>query len=221
MKKFFLSFAFVAICAASLQASTQGQLRQGGKLYNHEKYGSALNIYHNILKKDPNNQPTLFNAGNAYYRLNEYTQAEDFYKKAAKLDGNYGQSALYNLGNAYYKAGDTEKAKNAYIQALLKDPQDKEAAHNLQLLIKQNQQNQNNQNDQNQDNQDNQSDNQNDQQNQDQNKGQQPQNQPEQKQSGQLNKQDADRVMSMAKENEFKSSLSSGDAGEQTIEKDW
>lgn len=220
MKK--LGFIFLLITMTiSLQAGVQGQLRRGGKLYQDEKYGSALNVYHNILKNNPTDQRTLFNAGNAYYRLHEYTQAEEVYKQASEQTGEYAQHALYNLGNAYYKAGDKQKAIEAYKEAIVKNPQDKEAIHNLQLLLQEQQQNQN-QNDQNQQNNDDSSDNQQQQQDQQNQQGQQPQSSQEsQPKDGQMSKQDADRVMSMAKEKEFKHGNPADRAAEQMVEKDW
>ena len=219
MKKILTIFCLLII-AISLQAGVRGQLRQGGKLYNAKKYGSALNVYQNILKEHKTDQRALFNAGNAYYRLNEYTQAEELYKKAAEMPGNYEQSALYNLGNAYYRAGDKTHAVEAYQKAILQNPQDKEAIHNLQLII-QEEQSQKNDNNNNQDNQDDKSNNQQSQDQQD-NKGQDPQ-QSEQNQpkDGQLSQQDADRVMSMAKESEYKPGASSDSISDSSPEKDW
>ena len=211
----------VGICLLTFtaaQAGVRGQLRQGGQFYEDQKYGSALNSYNEILKEYPTNQRALFNAGNAYYRLNEYTQAEEMYKKAAAQTGDLSQSALFNLGNAYYRAGDSQKAIESYQAAIVQNPQDKEAIHNLQLILQQQQQNQDNQN--NQDNQDQNSDNQN-QQN-DNNKGQAPQNQQQsQQQNGQLDKEAADRVMAMAKENEYRRTGSSNRQPDPTVEKDW
>ncbi len=208
----------LVFCCAAAQAGVRGQLRQGGKFYNDQKYGSALNSYNEILKNNPNDQRALFNAGNAYYRLNEYTQAQDAYKKAAELNGNYTQSALYNLGNAYYRADDKEKAIEAYKEAILKDPEDKEAIHNLQLILQQQQQQNNSQN--NNSNQDQSSDNQN-QQNND-GKGQAPQQrQPQQDKQNQMDKSAADRVMSMAKENEYRPSAPSNRQQDNSVEKDW
>ncbi len=209
----------LVFCCAAAQAGVRGQLRQGGKFYNDQKYGSALNSYNEILKNNPNDQRALFNAGNAYYRLNEYTQAQDAYKKAAELNGDYTQSALYNLGNAYYRAGDKEKAIEAYKEAILKDPEDKEAIHNLQLILQQQQQQQNNSQNNNS-NQDQSSDNQN-QQNND-GKGQAPQQrQPQQDKQNQMDKSAADRVMSMAKENEYRPSAPSNRQQDNSVEKDW
>lgn len=208
----------LAFSCTAAQAGVRGQLRQGGQFYNDQKYGSALNSYNEILKDNPNDQRALFNAGNAYYRLNEYTQAQDAYKKAAELPGDYAQSALYNLGNAYYRAGDKEKAIETFKEAILKDPTDKEAIHNLQLILKNQQQQNDNQNNNN--NQDQSSDNQN-QQNND-GKGQAPQQrQPQQDQQSQLDKNAADRVMSMAKENEYRQSAASNRPQDNSVEKDW
>lgn len=212
-------FLGVFLCAAALQAGVRGQLRQGGAFYNDQKYGSALNSYNAILKEHPNDQYALFNAGNAYYRLNEYTQAQQAYQKAAEQEGPYTQSALFNLGNAYYRAGDKEKAIESFKEAILKDPKDKEAIHNLQLILRQQQQqndNQNNNNNksQNSDNQD---------QQQDDGKGQNPQeqqNQPPQQQD-QLDKNAADRIMSMAKENEYRRGTPSKNRPDDSVEKDW
>lgn len=217
MKKI-LCALFIFFFAAPAQAGVRGQLREGGKLYKEQKYGLALNSYHSVLKERPDHQRALFNAGNAYYRLNEYTQAEETYKKAAGLKGDYSQSALFNLGNAYYRAGDRQKAIESYKAAILADPQDKEAIHNLQLVMRQEQQDKDNQNNNN--NQDQSSDNQ-DQQDND-GKGQAPQ-QPDQSQNqaGKLSKSDADRVMAMAKENEYKRASGANHRPEQTVEKDW
>ena len=218
MKKLFFLFHFLFFTQA-LFAGVRGQLRQGGKFYNDQKYGSALNHYNEVLKKNPNNQQALFNAGNAYYRLNEYTQAEEAFKKAAELSGDYGQHALFNLGNTYYKAGKKEEAKKAFQEAILKDGSDKEAMHNLQLILQEEQQQkQNNQN--NNQNQNNNSDNQ-DQQD-DNNQAQAPDQQNDnQKQQGQLSKSDADRIMSMARENEQKSPSGSRGRPEKIVDKDW
>lgn len=217
MRKVCFALAVMFLFTAA-QAGVGGLLRQGGAFYNDQKYGSALNSYNEILKNNPNDQYALFNAGNAYYRLNEYTQAQQAYEKAAEVKGEMAQDALFNLGNAYYRAGDKEKAKESFKKVILNDPKDKEAIHNLQLILAEEQQqneNQNNNNNQNQN-----SDNQNKQNND--GKGQNPQDrQEEQDQQNMLDKSAADRVMSMAKENEYRRTASSNKQQDNTVEKDW
>ena len=135
---------------------------------------------------------------------------------------------MFNLGNTYYRAGQKEDAIAAYKQAILNDPRDKEAIHNLQLLL-QEQQNQQNKNDQNNQNQNKDSKNK-DQQDQQNNRGQAPQQQeqqqaqqqPQPQQKSQLDKQAADRVMQLARDNEYKRPTQPGPGGDdESVEKDW
>lgn len=214
----FLPFA-VALCA---QAGVRADLREGGKLYEDQKYGQALAKYNEALQKAPQDENASFGAGAAAYYLKDYRTAEKAFEETAEKDGKLVQDALFNLGNAYYRAGDTDKAADAYRKAIVHNPKDKEAIHNLQLILdqKQNQQNQNNQNQQNQDNN---SSNQ-DRQNQD-GKGQAEQNgqdpQSPSNPQDQMNKDDANRVMQMARENEYKKPTQSGAAQGSSVEKDW
>ena len=215
MRIFFCALSLLFFITAA-EAGVRGDFRKGGKFYNSQKYGSALNSYQEILKKYPKNQSALFNTGNAYYRLNEYTQAEDAFKKASQESGEYAQHALFNLGNTYYKAGDMEKAKESYKAAILKDPTDKEAIHNLQLLLQEQQQQQQNDDDS-QKNQNQNSGGQG-QQDQEDSKGQ---SQQQNGQEGKLSQEDAQRIMSMAKENEYKKPTGGNNRSGQLVEKDW
>ena len=212
-----------------LQAGVGGQLRQAGKLYANEQYGQALSTYEEALQKDPQNVKAAFGAGAAAYQLKDYQQAQQAFENVAHEKNQLGQDALFNLGNTHYRAGQQDAAVAAYRQAIIQDPQDKEAIHNLQLVLQQ-KGNQQNQNDQNNQNQDNDSKN-NDQQDQQNNQGQapqqqdnQPQKQPQQPQNqqSQLDKQAADRVMQLARDNEYKRPSQPGHSGkDETVEKDW
>lgn len=211
-----------------LQAGVGGQLRQAGKLYANEQYGQALSAYEEALQKDPQNPQATFGAGAAAYHLKDYQQAQEAFESVSHEKGQLGQDALFNLGNTHYRAGQQDPAIAAYRQAIIQNPQDKEAIHNLQLVLqqKQNQQNKNNQNNQNQD-KDSQNNDQQDQQN---NQGQAPQEQDNQQQQpqqpqnqqNQLDKQAADRVMQLARDNEYKRPTQPGNSGaDDTVEKDW
>ena len=201
-------------------AGVGSDLRQAGKLYAHEKYGQALSSYEQALQKDPQNTKAIFGAGAAAYHLKEYQQAQKSFEAVAQEHTELGHDALFNLGNTYYRAGQNEQAIAAYRQAILQNLQDKEAIHNLQLVLQQ-QQNQQNKNNQNNQNQDNNSKN-NDQQEQQNNAGQAPQQneqkpdeQPQQPQDqqSQLDKQAAQRVMQLARDNEYKRPTQPGRSG--------
>lgn len=219
MQKMTLCF-LILLTSVSLFSATRGDLRKGGNLYQKKQYGQALSTYQQILKDSPANDEAAFGAGAASYYLKDYQTAQNAFEGLSNQEGKLQQDALFNLGNTYYRANQNDKAADAYRQAILKNPQDKEALHNLQLIINQ-QQNQNNQNDQNQQNQD--KDSQNQDKNDNQNKGQSPQDGQQQNPSkDQMDKEDAQRVMQIARDNEHKAPQQKGNNGPSShVEKDW
>lgn len=224
MKKIIVLLCF--LCVSPLWAGVRGDLRQGGKLYNQQKYGQALEAYQKILQKNPQNLPASFGAGAASYYLKDYDTAANSFEEAIRQQNPLQQDALFNLANTYYRANDREKAISTYKQAILKNPNDKDAIHNLQLLLK-NEQNQSNKNDQNNQNQDDKSQNQ-DNKDQSDNGGQSPQeqdqNQQNQQQPNQMQQEDAQRILQMARDNEYKAPSTpnnSGQGGSSSVEKDW
>ncbi len=204
-------------------------VRQGNKLYQKGKYGAAFSTYEHALQTDPHHQAAAFGAGASAYYLKQYKEAAQSFENASQAEGNLQQDALFNLGNAHYRAGDKDGAIYSYKQAILQNPQDKEAIHNLQLVLQQ-QQNQQNQNNQNNENQDQNSPNQDSKNNRD-NEGQSPQEQPQadkqpeqnpQQAQNQLDKQAAQRLMQLARDNEYKKPTRPGPVGaDESVEKDW
>ncbi len=199
-------------------AGVQAGLREGGKLFEEKKYGQALAAYNQILRDKPQDEAASFGAGAAAYYLKDYGSAEAAFKQAARQEGSLKEDALFNLGNAYYRAGDKKKAAEIYRQVILQNPKDKDAVHNLQLILEeqQNQNNNDNQNNQNQ-NQDSPHQSGGGAQNDQNSAGDQTQNSSQ----NQENKDAADRIMQMARENEYKKPQSAGAAQDDTVEKDW
>jgi len=223
--KHLLCIALICLFTCTAFAGTRGDLRKSGVLYQQQKYGQALSSYNDLLHKQPTNEEASMGAGASAYYLKDYTAAQHTFEKTALLNGIRKLDALFNMGNAYYRAGNKEKAIDAYRQVLTQNPQDKEALHNLQLILEeqQNQQNDNNQNnDQNQDQKSpNQGDGKEQPQKEDSSSGADGQ-QPQQQQPQQADKDAADRVMQMAKENETKHNPSMGKTNKsEYVEKDW
>ncbi len=224
-----LGIFFLLLTALPVHAGVTKEVRQGGKLYAHEQYGQALSKYQSALQADPDNPQANFGAGAAAYYLKDYDTAAQSFENAISNSTELRQDALFNLGNTHYRAQHKEQAIAAYKQAILQNPQDKEAIHNLQLLLKE-QQNSQNKNNQNNENKDKNSQNQ-DQQEQQNNPGQAPQTQdpqqnkqpqePKPQQQG-MDKQDAQRVMQLARDNEYKRPPQPGPTGnDENVEKDW
>ncbi len=211
-----------------LQAGVNRDVRQGSKLYQNGKYGQALTKFEHALQTDPHHAAASFGAGASAYYLKEYDLAARNFENITQQPSALQQDAWFNLGNTYYRAHENQQAISAYKQAILQNPQDKEAIHNLQLVLRE-QQNQQNKNNQNQQNQDNNSQNQDNQDNPD-NKSQNPhdkqeqnpsQNQRRQAQEQQA-KQAADRVLQLARDSEYKKPTHSArNPDQEQVEKDW
>ncbi|NAS89031.1 hypothetical protein C4E24_04765 [ANME-1 cluster archaeon AG-394-G21] len=91
---------------------------------NEENFEAAIEIYKEIVKKDPLH-PTLAKACNdcgvAYASLNQYDLAIGFFNTALNLS-NYlmdeGVSTCYNLAQIYKTTGDDEKADEYFNRAV-------------------------------------------------------------------------------------------------------
>jgi tetratricopeptide (TPR) repeat protein len=221
-----LPFVLLCIALPLSAAGSSASLRSAGHFYQQKKYGQALADYKNLLQKNPQNEEAAFGAGASAYQLKDYTAARQFFETAAQDDKNPRTAdAYFNMGNTFYRAGDLKKSIAAYRKALAVNPSDKEAIHNLQLVLNQQQQNQQNKNNQNQQNQDKDSKNQ-DKNQSPQNKGDAPQDKNEQgnekpSQPDQLKQDDAQRVMQMARDNEYKAQPHAAKPTTVTVEKDW
>lgn len=219
MKRYSLLALFFCL-VHPLYASVQGEVRHAGKLYKQKKYGQAQTAYAQVLQQNPDNTEAAIGLGASSYYLKDYAAAQHAFKRAAKQDDKRAQDAQFNLGNAYYRAGQKQQAIAAYRQVLENNPADKEALHNLQLILNEPPQaeNKQNQNDKNQNDKSN---------NQDKSGGSNGQGgndeQPDAQQQpdGSQEQQTADRVLQMAKETEAKQTHSGSPMQENNIEKDW
>lgn len=223
-----LFFLLFVLSAAPLFAGADADLRKGNKAYDKEKYGQAFEFY-NKAAEGGSPDKGFYNSGAALYRLQDYDAALQAYK-AVEDGSEFKQSSYYNAANAYYNMGNTEEAVKNLRRALLMKRDDKEALHNLQFVLKQQQNNKNKQdknnnqgeNNQQQDNQDN-----SDKENQNGNSGSsgededrqnRPEESPEQKQ---LSPNEADNILQMSKEHSDNRKKDFSAFGSNTVEKDW
>jgi Ca-activated chloride channel family protein len=85
---------------------------------------------------DPSRPELYHNAGNAYDRLGDYARAIDETQRAldAAGAGRIEPLAEYALGNHYAAASRLDDAREAYRRALLANPDDADAKHNLEVI---------------------------------------------------------------------------------------
>lgn len=89
----------------------------------------------------PDDPLTGYNAGTANLSAGRARRAAGILDQAVKkAPPGLATDAWYNLGNARLAAGDPAAAVEAYKQALLRDPGDAEAKHNLEIALREREQ---------------------------------------------------------------------------------
>ncbi|MCL2888221.1 MAG: hypothetical protein FWF35_02790 [Elusimicrobia bacterium] len=208
MRKIFFIFAVVFFAAQVYAATTNDLLIKGGRAYNKEKYGEALQNFKDAAAKAPKDNRPVYNTAAALYKLKDYGESAKIYEGLAQKTWKGREDSFFNAGNAQYRAANKDAAKQNYRAALLMNPDDIEAVHNLQILLSENPKNDKSENKDNSDKQD--KDN--------------KQGQGSSSSQDQMSKSDAQRMMQMAKEQERKDRSRSeqkyGEAGND-VEKDW
>jgi Ca-activated chloride channel homolog len=111
-------------------------MRQGMKAFGDGEFDEALKHFHTAQLDLPDDRRLEFNIADSYYRLEDYASAEQSFGRVLSLGGDdsLAQRAYYNLGNTLYFQGRLEEAIDAYEQALVLDPEDEDARHNLEFV---------------------------------------------------------------------------------------
>ncbi len=76
---------------------------------------------------------SYYELGNVNFKRHDLKRAEDYYRKALKIDPEYSP-AWNNLGYVLMKQGRCEEARSALFTALKLSPEDELARENLELL---------------------------------------------------------------------------------------
>jgi len=121
-----------AICSTGVA----GMNREGNAEYGRERYAAALDLYRTAQAMDPSRPELYHNAGNSYDRLGDYARAIEETQRALDAPGadRIEPLAEYALGNHYAGANQLDDAREAYKRALLADPNDADAKHNLEVI---------------------------------------------------------------------------------------
>lgn len=108
--------------------------KKGNLLYNNQKYYEAIENYKKALLQNENNSTILYNIGVCFIKLEKYSEAIDFLKKAIAY--NYNGKYFYNLGFCYAKLKDNKKALIYFNTAWAMDNSDADCKDAINLILK-------------------------------------------------------------------------------------
>jgi tetratricopeptide (TPR) repeat protein len=140
MTRLVIFIFLMAGCSAAIAQSGQDRsmVRQGNRHYNEGNYAEAELDYRRALEADPENARALFNLGNALYRQGRYDEAASLFDALTRLapsDINLA-SAYHNLGNSHLGAQRYGEGIEAYKNALRISPSDDDTRYNLEYAMK-------------------------------------------------------------------------------------
>ena len=157
-----LLFTFQESSYFSQSIESKFDQKKGNELYINGNYEKSLDNYVYSYIKDTSNIATLFNAGNAAYRLGDFENARLSYDHYLNLTKTKEEKAFahYNIGNTYLKEyekaiKDQKEAPSAeilnksiehYKNSLRLHPKDEDSRYNLSYALKLMQQNKDQQN---------------------------------------------------------------------------
>lgn len=124
-----------ALAAGAWAGPAEKEAKTGNRLYDKGEYDTALEHFSRAGELAPGDARMKFNAGAALYRLDDHERARQAFEGAAGEKEKFRPRALYNAGNALFKAGDYSGAAEKYKAAILADPSDDNARHNLQKAL--------------------------------------------------------------------------------------
>ncbi|MFZ5467836.1 MAG: tetratricopeptide repeat protein [Myxococcota bacterium] len=112
-------------------------VQEGLDAFERGDYEAALQKFEAAKKELPDSAAVEFNRGNALFKLQRFEEARDAYRRVAEIgQGQLRQKDHYNLGNALAATGENKEAISAYRRALVLDPKDELARHNLEVLLR-------------------------------------------------------------------------------------
>jgi tetratricopeptide (TPR) repeat protein len=202
--------AALALLVTACSPSAAKLTSAGNEAFAKQAYEEALQAYAEAQVKSPELAEPTYNLANVLYREGQYAEALKALQQAAHIaqTGQVAQNSHFNAGNAAFNAQSWEAAIESYRQALLRNPADLDAKHNLELALQQMQQQQEQQQNPDQQNQDQQDQ---DQQNQDQSQDGQGQ-QDQQNQDQQQGQQDQQK---QSKDDQGQQDQAPGEQGQQ------
>lgn len=139
------------VMVAAVLALAMGRASGPEEMYEEGRYSDALTTWRQTDRAANAKPEDAYNRGNAAYRLGEFREATASHAVAARTAGARGRAseAWYNAGNGRFRIAEQAEVAEpddsqrywdstvaAYREALLRDPDDMDAKHNLELALR-------------------------------------------------------------------------------------
>ena len=126
----------LALVGVSCGSTAAGLIAEGNRALDQGDDREALEAYRQAAAVAPDRPEPHINAGLVLHRLERYEEAAAETVRALPIDDPLQAArAHYNLGNHYAQLGRLPDARDSYREALLLDPDDEDAKHNLELVL--------------------------------------------------------------------------------------
>jgi tetratricopeptide (TPR) repeat protein len=126
----------LALAVACESATTPSLNQQANERYVQGDYSGALDLYREAQVERPELLELHYNAGNALHRLEQYDGAIDESRQAlVSANSSVLAQSYYSVGNHYFRQQRLADALEAYKNALVQDPNDFDAKHNLEVVL--------------------------------------------------------------------------------------
>ena len=124
-------------CARPGRADVGARMREGGSLERRGKYEEAVRKYQDALVLEPDNVRIHYDLGRALYRMKKHPEAAaEFQLGLLSSARSLKARSLYNIGNCQFRQNGLDAAIASYTQALMLDPNDRQAKQNLEFCWK-------------------------------------------------------------------------------------
>lgn len=133
----------LAVCAAVSAQNDRQLIREGNRLYRQKQYAQAEVLYRKAIAKKADNPQAVYNLGCALMMQQKDSAAIVQYENATKLEKNKlrQSKSWHNIGVMCQSHKMYGEAVRAYEQSLRLNPSDDETRYNLALCKQQNKNN--------------------------------------------------------------------------------
>lgn len=112
-------------------------VERGREAYTAGRFDEALEAFEAAKKERPTDVTVDFNRADAMAKLGRIADAKALFQSVTESNrADLRQKAWYNLGNLHATTGDRQEALKAYRRALTLDPQDVQARHNYEVVLR-------------------------------------------------------------------------------------